>query len=116
MDSTTGPEDSGTKHSGTKRRVAIITGARRGIGLGIAQALVARGDKVLITARGEDVVTSEITLEHPGRAKVLSSLGNGDSAAVDQHTVDCGHRDGVLARGPATSRSVVHRRGWIVAR
>src|SRR5215211_9317749 len=35
------------------------------------------------TARGEDVVTSEVMLEHPGRAKVLSSLGVADVAAVD---------------------------------
>lgn len=32
-------------------RVAIVTGASRGIGLGIARALVARGDRVCVTAR-----------------------------------------------------------------
>ncbi|MEU0691474.1 SDR family oxidoreductase [Streptomyces uncialis] len=35
-------------------RVALITGASRGIGYGIAAALVARGDKVCITGRGEE--------------------------------------------------------------
>lgn len=34
-----------------KGRVAIVTGASRGIGLAIAQALVARGDRVCITGR-----------------------------------------------------------------
>ncbi|MFJ4772028.1 SDR family oxidoreductase [Streptomyces uncialis] len=35
-------------------RVALITGASRGIGYGIAAALVARGDKVCVTGRGEE--------------------------------------------------------------
>ncbi|MYY12241.1 glucose 1-dehydrogenase [Streptomyces sp. SID4919] len=35
-------------------RVALITGASRGIGYGVAAALVARGDKVCLTGRGEE--------------------------------------------------------------
>jgi hypothetical protein len=55
------------------------------------------------TARGEDVVTSEITLEHPGRAKVLSSLGKGDSAAVDY---DVWISDGTTVRTYTASRTL----------
>ena len=35
-----------------ENKVAIVTGASRGIGLGIAQRLVDEGARVLITARG----------------------------------------------------------------
>jgi NAD(P)-dependent dehydrogenase (short-subunit alcohol dehydrogenase family) len=41
-------------------RVAIITGASRGIGYGIAQALVARGDRVCITGRNEDALKEAV--------------------------------------------------------
>ncbi|GHJ39046.1 SDR family oxidoreductase [Streptomyces sp. TS71-3] len=37
-------------------KVALITGASRGIGYGVAQALVARGDRVCITGRGEEAL------------------------------------------------------------
>ncbi|MFE2763685.1 SDR family oxidoreductase [Streptomyces halstedii] len=41
-------------------KVALITGASRGIGFGIAQALVARGDRVVITGRGEDALKEAV--------------------------------------------------------
>jgi NAD(P)-dependent dehydrogenase (short-subunit alcohol dehydrogenase family) len=37
-------------------RVALVTGASRGIGYGVAQALVARGDRVCITGRNEEAL------------------------------------------------------------
>ena len=55
------------------------------------------------TARGEDVVTSEVSLEHPGKAKVLSSLGKGDSAAVDY---DVWISDGSTVRTYTASRTL----------
>ncbi|MEO5963919.1 MAG: hypothetical protein ABIR11_00535 [Candidatus Limnocylindrales bacterium] len=59
------------------------------------------------TARGEDVLTVEVTLEHPGRAKVLSSLGAGDVAAVDY---DVWVTDGETVQQYTASRKVGTRR------
>ncbi|GAA3655354.1 SDR family oxidoreductase [Streptomyces sp. S1A] len=41
-------------------RVALITGASRGIGYGIAEALVARGDRVCITGRNEEALAEAV--------------------------------------------------------
>ncbi|MFF2009803.1 SDR family oxidoreductase [Streptomyces sp. NPDC058195] len=41
-------------------KVALITGASRGIGFGIAEALVARGDRVCITGRGEEALQEAV--------------------------------------------------------
>ena len=41
-------------------KVALITGASRGIGYGVAEALVARGDRVVITGRNEDALKEAV--------------------------------------------------------
>ncbi|MFI1972407.1 3-oxoacyl-ACP reductase [Streptomyces cinnamoneus] len=41
-------------------KVALVTGASRGIGYGIAEALVARGDRVVITGRNEDALKEAV--------------------------------------------------------
>ncbi|GGX04186.1 3-ketoacyl-ACP reductase [Streptomyces malachitofuscus] len=41
-------------------KVALITGASRGIGYGVAEALVARGDRVCITGRTEDALKEAV--------------------------------------------------------
>lgn len=59
-----------------KDRVAIITGASRGIGLGIAAELVQRGAKVCITARNPEPLAaavaelggSDVAIAVPGKA------------------------------------------------
>ncbi|HTU05717.1 MAG TPA: SDR family NAD(P)-dependent oxidoreductase, partial [Trebonia sp.] len=43
-----------------KDRVAIVTGASRGIGLGIAAELVRQGARVCITARGSDALAAAV--------------------------------------------------------
>ena len=59
------------------------------------------------TARGEDVITVEVTLEHPGKAKILSSLGAGSVAATDY---DVWVTDGETVHAYVASRRVGTRR------
>lgn len=71
-----------------KDRVAIVTGASRGIGFGVAQTLVDTGAKVVITARKPDPL-----------AEAVERLG-GDSVAlgVPGKADDADHRDEVVRR------------------
>ncbi|MEU0006058.1 SDR family oxidoreductase [Streptomyces sp. NPDC006314] len=54
-------------------RVALVTGASRGIGYGVAEALVARGDRVCITGRGEDALKEAV--EKLGAERVIGVAG-----------------------------------------
>jgi 3-oxoacyl-[acyl-carrier protein] reductase len=61
-------------------RVAIVTGASRGIGLAIAQALVARGDRVTITGRNPEPL-----------AQAAAGLGGERALAVAGKAHDADH-------------------------
>ncbi|MGH3474783.1 MAG: SDR family oxidoreductase [Aeromicrobium sp.] len=63
-------------------RVAIVTGASRGIGLAIAERLVADGAKVVITARKEEAL-----------AEAAASLGDGNAVWVAGKGDDEAHQD-----------------------
>ncbi|SDD08965.1 SDR family oxidoreductase [Streptomyces prasinopilosus] len=54
-------------------KVALVTGASRGIGLGVAEALVARGDRVCITGRNEDTLKEAV--EKLGSDRVIGVAG-----------------------------------------
>jgi len=54
-------------------KVAIVTGASRGIGYGVAEALVARGDRVAITGRNEDALKEAV--EKLGAERVIGIAG-----------------------------------------
>ncbi|WP_335981985.1 MULTISPECIES: SDR family oxidoreductase [Streptomycetaceae] len=74
------PPDSG--------RAAIVTGASRGIGYGIAEALVARGDRVCITGRNEDALK-----------EAVERLGGGDRViGVAGKAHDQAHQEAAVAR------------------
>jgi NAD(P)-dependent dehydrogenase (short-subunit alcohol dehydrogenase family) len=69
-----------------RERVAIVTGASRGIGLGIAAELVRQGVKVCITARGPEALTAAV-----------AELGGPDVAiAVPGKADDPGHQADVV--------------------
>lgn len=72
--------------------VAVVTGASRGIGLGIAERLVAEGAKVVITARKPDAL-----------AEAVQRLGGESNAvAVAGNSADEAHQDEVLATARET--------------
>ncbi|MEU6575765.1 SDR family oxidoreductase [Streptomyces sp. NPDC046805] len=54
-------------------RAALVTGGSRGIGYGIAEALVARGDRVCITGRGEEALKEAV--EKLGSDRVIAVAG-----------------------------------------
>lgn len=66
-------------------KVAIVTGASRGIGLGIAQRLVDDGAQVLITARKPDAL--EEAVASLGDSRAVFVAGSGDDAAHQEEAV-----------------------------
>jgi NAD(P)-dependent dehydrogenase (short-subunit alcohol dehydrogenase family) len=59
-------------------RTALVTGASRGIGLAIAQALVADGARVVITARGQEALDTAVALLGPS---AIGIAGKADDPA-----------------------------------
>ncbi|MEV0556935.1 SDR family oxidoreductase [Streptomyces sp. NPDC050597] len=60
-------------------KVALITGASRGIGYGVAEALLARGDRVCITGRNEDALKEAV--ETLGADRVIGVAGKAHDEA-----------------------------------
>ncbi|GAA2980791.1 MULTISPECIES: SDR family oxidoreductase [Streptomyces] len=67
-------------------KVALITGASRGIGYGIAQVLVARGDRVVITGRGEDALKEAV--ERLGADRAVGVAGKAHDEAHQAAAVE----------------------------
>lgn len=75
-----------------ENKVAILTGASRGIGLGIARRLVADGARVVITARKPDAL-----------AEAVEVLGGPEHAlAIVGHADDAAHQDEAIAAARST--------------
>ena len=77
-------------------KTAIVTGASRGIGLGIAQRLVDEGARVVITARKQEAL-DEAVAELGGPDVALAVSGKGD---------DPEHQDETIARTLDTFGSI----------
>ncbi|MFF5439549.1 SDR family oxidoreductase [Streptomyces achromogenes] len=86
-------------------RVAIVTGASRGIGYGVAEALVARGDRVCITGRGEDALKEAV--ERLGAERVIGVAGKahdlGHQAEVVERTMAAFGRVDYLVNNAGTN-------------
>ncbi|MDG9705271.1 SDR family oxidoreductase [Streptomyces sp. DH37] len=67
-------------------RVALITGASRGIGYGIAEALVARGDRVCITGRNADAL--EEAVARLGADRAIGVAGKAHDEAHQAEAVE----------------------------
>ncbi|GGF52953.1 3-oxoacyl-ACP reductase [Marmoricola endophyticus] len=65
-------------------RVAVVTGASRGIGLGIAQRLVDAGAKVCLTARKQEALDAAVA-ELGGPEHAIAVAGKGDDV---EHQAD----------------------------
>jgi 3-oxoacyl-[acyl-carrier protein] reductase len=86
-------------------RVALVTGASRGIGYGIAEALVARGDRVCITGRNEDALKEAV--DKLGADRVIGVAGKAHDeahqAAAVERTMEAFGRVDFLANNAGTN-------------
>ncbi|MEU9761406.1 SDR family oxidoreductase [Streptomyces sp. NPDC047985] len=86
-------------------RVALVTGASRGIGYGIAEAFVARGDRVCITGRGEDALKEAV--ERLGSDRVIAVAGKAHDeahrAAAVERTMEAFGRIDFLVNNAGTN-------------
>lgn len=69
-------------------RVALVTGATRGIGYGIAAEIVARGGSVCITARKQDELEEAVrSLDANGSGRAIAAQGGADDPAHQEAAV-----------------------------
>ncbi|MGA5323809.1 SDR family oxidoreductase [Streptomyces seoulensis] len=67
-------------------KAALVTGASRGIGYGVAEALVARGDRVVITGRNEEALKEAV--ERLGADRVIGVAGKAHDLAHQTEAVE----------------------------
>ncbi len=86
-------------------KVAVITGASRGIGYGVAEALLARGDRVCITGRSEESLKEAV--ETLGADRVIGVAGKAHDeahqAVVVERTMEAFGRVDFLVNNAGTN-------------
>jgi len=73
-------------------RVAIVTGASRGIGFAVAQRLVAEGGQVCLTARKPDGLAAAVE-RLGGTARAIAVAGRGDDGAHQAEAIGTAVRE-----------------------
>jgi NAD(P)-dependent dehydrogenase (short-subunit alcohol dehydrogenase family) len=88
-----------------KGKVALVTGASRGIGYGVAEALVARGDRVCITGRGEDALKEAVEQLGADRAVYVAGKAHDEAhqAVAVERTMEAFGRVDFLVNNAGTN-------------
>ena len=86
-------------------KVALITGASRGIGYGVAEALVARGDRVAITGRNEDALKEAVEQLGSDRAIYIAGKAHDEAhqAVAVERTMEAFGRVDFLVNNAGTN-------------
>jgi 3-oxoacyl-[acyl-carrier protein] reductase len=98
-----------------QKRVAIVTGATRGIGLAVALRLANDGYDIVANYRGDDEVaeTARVTLEKTGRAIVMNKgdVSNADDAGalIEAALSELGQLDALINNAGITRDTLMMR-------
>ncbi|GAA2285405.1 MULTISPECIES: SDR family oxidoreductase [Streptomyces] len=86
-------------------KVALVTGASRGIGYGVAEALVARGDRVCITGRNEDALKEAVEQLGADRAVYVAGKAHDEAhqAVAVERTMEAFGRVDYLVNNAGTN-------------
>ncbi|MCX3288062.1 SDR family oxidoreductase [Streptomyces sp. NEAU-H22] len=86
-------------------KVALVTGASRGIGYGVAEALIARGDRVCITGRNEDALKEAVERLGADRAVYVAGKAHDEAhqALAVERTMEAFGRVDYLVNNAGTN-------------
>jgi 3-oxoacyl-[acyl-carrier protein] reductase len=86
-------------------KVALVTGASRGIGYGVAEALIARGDRVCITGRNEDALKEAVEQLGADRAVYVAGKAHDEAhqAVAVERTMEAFGRVDFLVNNAGTN-------------